>query len=99
MLSKELVDEYTVKAMPIKKGDTVKILRGDFKGVEGTVTKVNSIKHIINVEGATREKADGTVLFAPIHASKVAITKLNLDDPRRKDIVERRTTSKRSKIN
>jgi large subunit ribosomal protein L24 len=97
MLSKELVEEYKVNAMQIKKGDTVKILRGEFQGVEGTITQVDSKKCVINVEGATREKTDGTVLFARIHASKVEITKLNLDDPRRKDIVERRVISKRSK--
>lgn len=97
MLSKELVEEYKVHSMQVRKGDTVKILLGDFEGVEGKVTKVNSKRVFINVEGATREKSDGTVIFAPIHSSKVAIKKLNLDDPRRKDIIERRAISKRSK--
>lgn len=96
MLSKDLVEEYKVHSMQVRKGDTVKILRGNFEGVEGKVTKVDSKRGFINVEGATREKSDGTVIFAPIHPSKVAIKKLDLDDPRRKDIVERRAISRRS---
>lgn len=95
MLSKELVNEYKVRSMQVRKGDTVQILRGDFKGVEGEVTKVDSREAVINVEGATREKSDGTVVFASIHPSKVAIKKLSLDDPRRKDVLERRTITKR----
>ena len=95
MLSKELVNEYRVHTMRVRKGDTVQILRGDFEGVEGEVTKVDSKGVFINVEGATREKSDGTVVFASIHPSKVAIKKLSLDDPRRKDILERRTITKR----
>jgi large subunit ribosomal protein L24 len=95
MLSKELVDEYKVRSMQVRKGDTVQVLRGNFKGVEGEVTKVDSKGACIHVEGATREKADGTVVFASIHSSKVAIKKLSLDDPRRKDVLERRTSTKR----
>ena len=95
MLAKELVDEYKVHSMQVRKGDTVQVLRGNFKGVEGEVTKVDSKGAFIHIEGATREKSDGTVVFAFIHSSKVAITKLSLDDPRRKDVLERRTSTKR----
>jgi len=96
MLSKDLVNEYYVHSLQVRKGDTVQIIRGDFKGVEGEVTKVDSKEGFINVEGATREKSDGTVVFASIHPSKVAIHKLSLDDPRRKDILERRRSTKRA---
>lgn len=97
IFSKELLKEYGVRSMQIRTGDTVKILRGAFKGVEGKITKVNSKTSFINVEGATIEKSDGTVKFVPIHHSKVEIKKLNLSDPRRKDILERRAILKRSR--
>ena len=96
MLSKALVQEYKVRSMRVRKGDTVQIMRGYFDGVEGVVTNVDYKKVVVNVEGATREKSDGTIVFVPIHPSKVAITRLILDDPRRKDILERRAISKRS---
>ena len=97
MLSKELLKEYNVQSMQIRTGDTVKILRGAYKGIEGKITKVDSKTFFINVEGATREKSDGTVKFVHIHHSKVEIKKLNLADPRRKDILERRAIFKRSR--
>ncbi len=95
-LAPELRDEYGTRRMSIRKGDTVRVQRGSYKGVEGTVTEVGSKKAVIHIEGVTREKADGSVIFIPLHPSKVRIVKLNLEDSRRKDIIERRR-SRRSK--
>ena len=47
-------------------------------------------KFKIYVEGLTREKVDGTTVFAPIHPSKVLVTHLNLDDKWRKKILDRK---------
>lgn len=40
-LSKELRLKYTTRALPIRKGDTVKIIRGKFAKKEGKVTEVD----------------------------------------------------------
>lgn len=76
--------------MQIVKGDTVEVMRGSFKGIEGKVTTVTKRNHRLQIEGVSREKADGTTIFIPIHSSKVMIKRLNLDDEWRKDIVHRR---------
>ena len=55
------------------------------------MTRVDRKKSSIYIEGATREKSDGSTIFVPINPSKVMITKLNLDDKWRKDILERKT--------
>jgi len=89
-LSPELRGTHKVKSLPVRSGDTVRIMRGDHKGFEGKVTRVDRNKYRIYVEGLTREKVDGTTIFIPIHPSKVMITKLNLDDKWRKQILERR---------
>jgi large subunit ribosomal protein L24 len=60
-------------------------MRGDRKGLEGKVTRVDRKKYRINVEGITREKVDGTAIQIPIHPSKVMITNLNLDDKKRRE--------------
>jgi large subunit ribosomal protein L24 len=92
MLSPELAKEYGVRSVSIRKGDTIISMRGNFRDVEGKVTKVDR-KHVsINVEGIVREKSDGTTKFLPIHPSKVMITKLNLDDKQRKDILARKAS-------
>jgi len=89
-LSSELKASQGVKALPVRSGDTVRIMRGDHKGFEGKITDVDRKKYRIYVEGLTREKVDGTTIFVPIHPSKVMITKLNLDDKWRKEVLERK---------
>ncbi|MEM2341144.1 MAG: 50S ribosomal protein L24 [Candidatus Bathyarchaeia archaeon] len=89
-LSSELRKLYRTRSIPIRRGDTVRVLRGDYKGVEGKVIRVDRKKFRIFIEGITREKADGSTVFIPIHSSKVEIIRLNLDDKFRKKILERR---------
>jgi large subunit ribosomal protein L24 len=88
-LSPELKATYGVNAVPVRSGDTVRIMRGDHKGFEGKITRVDTRKFRIYVEGLTREKVDGTTILVPIHPSKVMITRLNLDDKWRKKVLER----------
>jgi len=89
-LSEELRKDLGVRRMPVRKGDVVRIVRGSFAGVEGKVVKVDLRKMRIYVEGATRQRSDGTPVYVPIHPSKVQIVKLDLSDPKRKEVVERR---------
>src|SRR4030043_2181152 len=89
-LSPQLKKSHKVKTIPGRSGDTVRIMRGDHKGFEGKITRVDRKKYRIYVEGLTREKVDGTAIFVPVHPSKVMITKLNLDDKWRKKILERK---------
>ena len=89
-LSKELAASRGVRSLPVRKGDTVRIMRGDNKGFEGKVSRVALKEFRIYMEGLTREKVDGTNIFLPIHPSKVQIRNLNLDDKWRKDILTRK---------
>jgi len=93
-LSEELRREYNIRSLPVRRGDTVLILRGDFKGHEGRVVKVDLKKVRIHVEGVTRRRSDGTQVFIPIHPSKVMITKLDLSDERRREVIERKRKAK-----
>mmetsp|Transcript_20145 Transcript_20145/g.47544 ORF Transcript_20145/g.47544 Transcript_20145/m.47544 type:complete len:137 (-) Transcript_20145:85-495(-) len=81
-LSKELRKKYNVRSVPIRKGDEVQIVRGDFKNRDGKVTTVYRSKYVIHVERVTREKQNGATVFVPIHPSKAIITKLHLDKDR-----------------
>src|SRR5208283_2640327 len=89
-LSNELVASRGAKTLPVRKGDTVRIQRGDNKGFEGKVSRVDTKGYRIYIEGFTREKVDGTNIFLPVHPSKVEIRNLNLDDKWRKDIIGRK---------
>ncbi len=79
-LNPSLAKKYKHRSFQIKKGDTVKILRGDFKGNEGKVANVNLKQESIHVDGITVHKADGSEVPRPIHPSNVMITKLELKD-------------------
>jgi len=92
-LSEELQKEYGVRRLRVRRGDTVMIVRGSFKGHEGRVVKVNVKKVRIYVEGVTRVRSDGREVYVPINPSKVVITKLDMSDEKRKQIVERRKTA------
>jgi large subunit ribosomal protein L24 len=92
-LSEELQKEYGVRRLRVRRGDTVLIVRGSFKGHEGRVVKVNVKKVRIYVEGVTRVRTDGREVYVPINPSKVVITKLDMSDEKRKQIVERRKTA------
>ncbi|RLG07250.1 MAG: 50S ribosomal protein L24 [Thaumarchaeota archaeon] len=88
-LSPELREKYKRRSFPVRTGDKVKILRGDFKGVEGKVTGVDRERQMIYVENVTLKKADGSTVNRPIHVSNVMITELNLDDPYRREALMR----------
>jgi large subunit ribosomal protein L24 len=89
-LTKELAEKQGVKTLPVRKGDTVNIQRGDNKGFEGKVSRVDLKSYRIYIEGLTREKVDGTNIFLPVHPSKVMIKNLSLDDKKRKAIIGRK---------
>jgi large subunit ribosomal protein L24 len=89
-LSSELAASKGAKTLPVRKGDTVRILRGDNKGFEGKVSRIDLKTYRIYLEGLTREKVDGTNIFLAVHPSKVQIRNLNLDDKWRKGILERK---------
>jgi large subunit ribosomal protein L24 len=87
-LSEGLRASHEVKSLAVRSGDTVRVMRGDHRGVEGKVTRVDLANYRVYLEGLTREKVDGTTVFLPVHPSKVVITRLNLDDKWRKKILE-----------
>lgn len=93
-LSPELKASHNTRSVRVRVGDTVKITRGDRKGFEGKVARVDRQKYRIFVEGITREKVDGSTIQIPIHPSKVMITHLNLDDKWRKQALKRKTKEK-----
>lgn len=74
-LSDKLREEYKKRSLPVKKGDTVEIMRGDFRGSKGKIIKVDLKSMRISIEGVTVQKADGSERFYPMHPSNVRIIK------------------------
>jgi len=89
-LSPELKETHGLNSLPVRTGDTVRIMRGDRKGFEGKIIDVDRKKYRVFIEGVTREKVDGTTIFIPIHPSKVMVTGLNLDDKWRRESIKKK---------
>lgn len=89
-LSEELRNKYGIRSLPVRKGDRVKVVRGDHKGIEGEVVAVDRKRYRIAIKGIVRKRAGGTEVPFPIHPSKVVITKLYLKDDARKSVLERK---------
>ena len=86
-LSKDLRTKYNCRSVPVRKGDTVKILRGcskyGGKGMDGKVVTVYRRRWCIHVEKVVRDKRSGNTVQVPIAPSKCEITQLKLDKSRK----------------
>ena len=89
-LSKELRKKYGKRSMNVRKGDGVKIMRGQFKNKTGKVEEVNLKKTLAYVSGIEIAKRDGTKARFPIHPSNLMITELNMDDKMRNKVLGRK---------
>lgn len=88
-LSKELIKKYNKRSIPIRKGDKVKIMRGQFKKKRGEVSRVDTKKLKVFIDSAFVAKRDGSKAFYPIYPSNLLITELKTDDKERKKLLER----------
>jgi len=97
-LSDDLANQYGIARIPVRVGDVVKVMRGEFAGHEGKVIAVKLENGRIAVEGLTRKKADGSEVPVWVHASKVMITKLDLGDKSRKEAIERKAEARKKTL-
>ncbi len=89
-LSENLRQKHGKRTFRIRKGDRVKIMKGQFKGKTGKVESVDIKKGRIFIEGVEIQKKDGTKVKYPIVPSKIMIMELNLDDKMRKEALKRK---------
>ena len=89
-LSKTLRKEHKKRSLVVRKGDTVKILRGQFKGTMGKITDINTKKTRVFVDGAHQIKANGQTSPYPLHPSNLVIITPILTDKKRKGALARK---------
>ena len=87
--SENLRSEYNKRNARVIKGDTVKVLRGEYKNVEGKVEKVKTGRSTLFIEGIQREASKGGKVKVQIHSSNVIITSLNLHDKYRSNVIRK----------
>ena len=78
------------RAIPVRKGDRVMIVRGEGKtGSASKVAKIDRKARKVYVEGFTYFKSDGTELQRPIDASNLVIINPDWSDVRRRKLLNR----------
>ena len=79
-LSKELRKKYGKRSIRILKGDTAKIIRGEFAGVDGKVTKISIPDRGVNIEGVKKEKLKGDKFDVYVRTTNIVLTALDTGD-------------------
>ena len=82
-LNEKLGKEFGSRALTVRKGDTVKVMRGEFFGKEGKITSVNRKSRKIFVEKIVRKVSKGEEKQVPIDASKVLLVDIDRSDRKR----------------
>ena len=93
-ITKELRKKYSRRNARIMIDDTVKVIRGEYKGITGKVSKISTENNSIAIEGNKKEKLKGDKIDIYIHTTNVIITALNTDDKWRLKILEKKSKSK-----
>ena len=79
-LSKDLRKKYGKRSARIIEGDTASIVRGEFAGVDGKVTKISIPDRGVNIEGVKKEKLKGEKFDVYVHTTNIILTGLDSGD-------------------
>lgn len=93
-LSKELRSKYNKRSIGLKRGDKVKIMRGQFKGKTGKVERIDIERLCAYITGIEVIKKDGTKTLFPLNPSNLLISELTIDDKKRQQILDRKKSGK-----
>lgn len=95
-LSKELREKQGKRNMQVKQGDTVRVMRGKFKGKKGKVQSVNLKDSRLTVEGIQVKKQDGSNANVKMRPSNLQITELGERVKKDKGENTKKSTSKKT---
>ncbi len=79
-LSKDLHKKYGKRSVRVNEGDSIKIVRGEFKGVDGKISKISTQKSSVSIEGIKKERTTGEKFDVYIHTSNLVVTSLNSEN-------------------
>ena len=90
LLSKELREKYGRRNFPVRSGDTVVVMRGKYKGTKAKVVDVDYKKIKVYLENISRKNTLGKEVLIGFHPSNLMIVDLYLDDPKRREKLEKK---------
>ena len=90
-LADNLREQYGRRSVRVIKGDNIRVMRGEYTGIEGKIEKVNTRRGTLAIEGVQREKVRGGNVKVQIDASNVQVIGLKLEDKLRDNRLHRNT--------
>ncbi len=96
-LAPDLKTRYGTRNLTVREGDTVKIMKGEFRGLTGKINSVNLRKSTVYVDGAERVRKEGTKSFFPLRPSSLMLVEISVEDKKRAASLARKDAVKKSK--
>jgi large subunit ribosomal protein L24 len=87
-LSRELRQKYGRRQLPVRKGDTVRVISGSYEGQEERVAKIDTRSRTVTLDNITLKKADQKLKALPVRPNHLLLTRLNLSDSWRRRILK-----------
>ena len=82
-LAPDLKARYGRRNLTVREGDTVRIMKGEFRGMTGKISSVDVKKETVHVDGAGRTRKDGTKSFSPLRPSSLMLMEISVEDKKR----------------
>jgi large subunit ribosomal protein L24 len=79
-LSRELRRRFGRRNLPLRKGDTVRVMSGSYVGREERVAKIDRRAYSVTLDNVTLKTGEEKLKPLPIRTSYLVITRLNLAD-------------------
>lgn len=93
---KDLRSKYGLRSLRVRTGDKVRVLRGQFKGREGKVERVDMKNSKVFVTRIDIVKKDGaTRVLYPLDPSNLVIVEFDATDKKRNSMLKERTDKKK----
>lgn len=96
-LSKDLRKKYARRSFQLRKGDTVKVMNGEYKNKSGKVSIMDLMNLKVAIEGIQITKKEGSKTNIYFQPSNLMITELSLDDKKRADSINKKTEKSEAK--
>lgn len=88
LLSRDLRTRYGRRQVPVRKGDTVRVIRGSYIGREERVAKIDRRGYSVTLDNITVKTGEAKLKPLPIRTSALVLTRLNLSDPWRRRVLK-----------
>ena len=89
-LSKELIKNWKKRSIPVRKGDEVRVMKGEFRGTSGKITEVDMKKSKVYMENVKRKKVSGAEVYVPVHPSNLMVLNPVMEDKERLKVINRK---------